>query len=226
MRLNAYGAVVTFFGSDNDWLSVLGYFCYPETMAEIKNEQRIIELEREISQLKSRLTTDELTKILNRRGLIEILRPWAREVAYQLANPDRRKALIVRALSLVFADIDHFKKVNDTYGHLAGDLALKSVAKILRENVREIDIVGRYGGEEMVIGLIGANLNDSKKISEHLRQKIADTPIKFRDQIINVTASFGVATLSADLNLEELIKSADEALYRAKNSGRNKVVTA
>ncbi|MDP3992722.1 MAG: GGDEF domain-containing protein [bacterium] len=195
-------------------------------MAEINNEQRIIELEREISQLKNRLTTDELTKILNRRGLIEILRPWAREVAYQLANPDRRKALIVRALSLVFADIDHFKKVNDTYGHLAGDLALKSVAKILRENVREIDIVGRYGGEEMVIGLIGANLNDSKKIAEQLRRKIADTPIKFRDQMINVTASFGVSTLSADLNLEELIKSADEALYRAKNSGRNKVVTA
>ena len=195
-------------------------------MAEIKNEQRIAELEREISQLKSRLTTDELTKILNRRGLIEILRPWAREVAYQLANPDRRKALIVRALSLVFADIDHFKKVNDTYGHLAGDLALKSVAKILRENVREIDIVGRYGGEEMVIGLIGANQNDSKKIAEQLRRKIADTPIKFRDQMINITASFGVSTLSADLNLEELIKSADEALYRAKNSGRNKVVTA
>jgi diguanylate cyclase (GGDEF)-like protein len=195
-------------------------------MAEIKNEQRIIELEKEISQLKSRLTTDELTKILNRRGLIEILRPWAREVAYQLANPDRRKALIVRALSLVFADIDHFKNVNDTYGHLAGDLALKSVAKILRENVREIDIVGRYGGEEMVIGLIGANLADSKKIAEQLRTKIANTPIKFRDQMIKVTASFGVATLSADLNLEELIKNADEALYRAKNSGRNKVVTA
>ncbi|MCR4277408.1 MAG: GGDEF domain-containing protein [Candidatus Berkelbacteria bacterium] len=195
-------------------------------MAEIKNEQRIIELEREISQLKSRLTTDELTKILNRRGLIEILRPWAREVAYQLANPDRRKALIVRALSLVFADIDHFKKVNDTYGHLAGDLVLKTVAKILRENVREIDIVGRYGGEEIVLGLIGANLSDSKKISEHLRKKIADTPIKFRDQMIKVTASFGVATLSANLNLEELIKNADEALYRAKNSGRNKVVTS
>ncbi len=195
-------------------------------MAQAKNERRIVELEREISKLKNLLTTDELTKILNRRGLIEILKPWAREVAYQLANPDRRKALIVRALSLVFTDIDHFKKINDTYGHQAGDLALKTVAKLLRENVREIDIVGRYGGEEMVIGLIGANAQDARKIAEHLRVKIADTPIKFRDQIIKVTASFGVSSLSADLNLDELIKQADEALYRAKNSGRNKVVTA
>src|SRR3990167_263166 len=130
-------------------------------MAKINDEQRIHELEREITKLKSQLTTDELTQILNRKGLIEILKPWAREVAYQLANPDRRKALIVRALSLVFVDIDRFKGIND-----------------------------RYGGEEIVLGLIGANLGDSKKISEHLRKKIADTPIKFRDQIINVTASF------------------------------------
>ena len=191
-----------------------------------KDEQRIVELEQEITKLRSQLTTDELTQILNRKGLIEILKPWAREVAYQLANPDRRKALIVRALSLVFVDVDHFKSVNDTYGHQAGDLALKTIAKILRENVREIDIVGRYGGEEMVIGLIGANLQDARKIAEHLRAKIADTPIKFRDQIIKITASFGVAALAADLNLDDLIRNADEALYRAKNSGRNKVVTA
>ncbi|MEK7535062.1 MAG: GGDEF domain-containing protein [Patescibacteria group bacterium] len=195
-------------------------------MMPTKDEQRIVELEQEITKLRSQLTTDELTQILNRKGLIEILKPWAREVAYQLANPDRRKALIVRALSLVFVDVDHFKSVNDTYGHQAGDLALKTIAKILRENVREIDIVGRYGGEEMVIGLIGANLQDARKIAEHLRAKIADTPIKFRDQIIKITASFGVAALAADLNLDDLIRNADEALYRAKNSGRNKVVTA
>ena len=195
-------------------------------MMPTKDEQRIVELEQEITKLRSQLTTDELTQILNRKGLIEILKPWAREVAYQLANPDRRKALIVRALSLVFVDVDHFKNVNDTYGHQAGDLALKTIAKILRENVREIDIVGRYGGEELVIGLIGANLQDARKIAEHLRVKIADTPVKFRDQIIKITASFGVAALAADLNLDDLIRNADEALYRAKNSGRNKVVTA
>lgn len=213
------------------WKSTLPFrneliFANLTLMKAVSDEQRIVELEQEITKLRSQLTTDELTKILNRKGLIEILKPWAREVAYQLANPDRRKALIVRALSLVFVDIDRFKGINDRYGHQAGDLALKTVAKILKENVREIDIVGRYGGEEIVLGLIGANLGDSKKISEHLRKKIADTPIKFRDQIINVTASFGVAALSADLNLDELIKRADEALYRAKETGRNKVVTA
>lgn len=190
------------------------------------HELKIIELEKKISVLRSQLVTDELTKILNRRGLIEILKPWAREVAYQLANPDRRKALIVRALSLIFVDIDHFKKVNDTYGHQAGDAALKGVAKILKESVREIDIVGRYGGEEIVIGLIGANIVDAKKISEHIRQKIAGTPIKYRDHTIKLTASFGVSALSAEHDLEMLIKNADEALYQAKNTGRNKVVVS
>ena len=190
------------------------------------SEEQIADLQRQISVLREQLTTDELTKILNRKGLIEILKPWTREVAYQLANPNRRKTLFVRALSLIFIDIDHFKKVNDTYGHQAGDVALKTVARILKENVREVDIVGRYGGEEMVIGLIGANLHDGKLSAEHLRARIADTPIKFRDQVIKITASFGVAALSADLDLEELIKRADEALYRAKNTGRNKVVTA
>jgi len=191
-----------------------------------RSEQKIQELEKKISQLREQLITDELTKILNRKGLMEILRPWVREVAYQLANPDRRKALIVRALSLVFVDVDHFKKINDTYGHQAGDMALKTISRVLKENVREIDIIGRYGGEEIILGLIGANLKDSKKIAEHLRQKIADTPIKYRDINIKVTASFGVSALSADLNLDELITRADGALYEAKNSGRNKVVTA
>ena len=102
----------------------------------------------------------------------------------------------------------------------------KATVSTRQENVREVDIVGRYGGEEMVIGLIGANLHDGKLSAEHLRARIADTPIKFRDQVIKITASFGVAALSADLDLEELIKRADEALYRAKNTGRNKVVTA
>lgn len=195
-------------------------------MAISKEEQRIVTLEQEIARLREQLTTDELTKILNRKGLMELLKPWAREVGFQLSHPDRRKALVVRALSLVFVDVDHFKKVNDTYGHQAGDLALKNIAKVLKENVREIDIVGRYGGEEIVLGLIGANLQDSRKIAEHLRVKIAERPIKYKDEIIRITASFGVSALSADLNLDELIKKADEALYRAKNSGRNKVVTA
>ena len=130
-------------------------------MVPVSDEEKIAELERQISQLREQLTTDELTKILNRKGLTDILKPWIREVAYQLANPNRRKTLTVRAFSLIFVDLDHFKKVNDVYGHQAGDVALKTVARILKDNVREVDIVGRYGGEEMVIGLIGANINDA-----------------------------------------------------------------
>jgi len=195
-------------------------------MATTKDEKRILELEQQIGQLQELLVTDELTKILNRKGLMAVLKPWSNEVSYHLDNPDRRKMPIVRSLSLIITDVDHFKKVNDTYGHQAGDFVLITVAKILRDNVRDIDIVGRYGGEEFILGLIDANSTNAKKIAEQLRQKIADSPIKFRDQIIKVTASFGVATLSADLDLEDLIRRSDEALYRAKSSGRNKVVSA
>ncbi len=195
-------------------------------MVGLNNEERILELERQISSLREQLITDELTRILNRKGLMTMLKPLVGEVTFQLNNPERRKNVIIRALSLVFIDIDHFKAVNDTYGHQAGDLVLKTVTKILRDSVREIDVVGRYGGEELIVGLVGAGPKDALEITEQLRQKIAETPIKFRDQIIIVTASFGIASLLPDLNLEELIKRADEALYLAKNSGRNKVVVA
>lgn len=195
-------------------------------MAVKKDHRRITELEQQIVSLRKQLITDELTKILNRRGLTEMLKPMVGEVSFQLKNPDRRQSVIIRALSVVFVDTDHFKKVNDSYGHQAGDLALKTVAKILRSGVREIDIVGRWGGEEMIIGLIGASLEDAEQIAESLREKIANTPIKFRDEVIKLTASFGVATLLPEMDLEELIRKADEALYEAKNSGRNKVVTA
>lgn len=189
-------------------------------------EKKVGQLEQLVVSLREQLFTDELTAILNRKGLMALLKPLVSEVTFQLKNPERRKNVIIRALSLVFIDIDHFKRMNDTYGHQAGDLVLKAVTNILRRGVREIDIVGRYGGEELIVGLVGAGLNDAKEIAEQLRVKIAETPIRFRDQVIKVTASFGVATLTPDLDLEELIKRADEALYRAKNSGRNKVVTA
>ncbi len=195
-------------------------------MTDADQSQKIAELEQEIERLRQQLTTDELTQILSRKGLMELLKPLVSEVIFQLHHPERRKNVIIRALSLIFIDIDHFKQVNDTYGHQAGDLVLKAVTKILRAGVREMDVVGRYGGEELIVGLVGASSKDAQASAEQLRKKIAETPIKFRDQIIKITASFGVATLSPDLNLEELIRQADMALYQAKNSGRNKVVVA
>lgn len=184
----------------------------------------IARLEQVIENLRRQLTTDELTEILNRRGLMEFLKPLAGEVSYQLKNPEKRKSVIIRSFSLAFVDIDHFKKINDTYGHAAGDLALRVVANVLRKHVRGIDVVGRYGGEEILVGLVGANAEEAERVTEQLRQKVEETEISFEDKKFNVTASFGVAALDSEMTLEQLIDAADKALYEAKNTGRNKVV--
>ncbi|HUD20576.1 MAG TPA: GGDEF domain-containing protein [Candidatus Saccharimonadales bacterium] len=189
-------------------------------------QNEVEKLQLEIVKLKELLVTDELTKVLNRRGLEQALKPVVGEVSFQLKHPEKRKSLIIRAFSLVFVDIDHFKKVNDTYGHQAGDEALRVVARILKENIRGIDVVGRYGGEEIVIGLLGASKIDAERIAEDLRKKIATEIIEIEEKKFQLTASFGVATLGVDMTTEELIHLADQALYKAKETGRNKVVVA
>lgn len=189
-------------------------------------KKRIAELEKTIVQLREQLVTDELTRLYNRRGLIDLLKPVMKEVKFQLQNPERRRNVIIRSFSLLFIDIDHFKKINDGYGHEAGDAALKKVTKILKENVRGLDLVGRWGGEEILIGLIGADITDGTKIAEVLRQKIIESPLVYKDKAIDVTASFGVAELKTDEVLDDLVRRADEALYKAKKTGRNRVVAA
>lgn len=195
-------------------------------MSDNQNAKRIRALERTIEKLRRELVTDELTGIYNRKGLIKLLTPIINEVNYQLKNPERRKNVIINSLSLVFVDIDHFKKINDTYGHAAGDVVLKAVAEILRIYVRGIDITARWGGEEMVIGLVGANKDDASRVAEHLREKVEGLVIEHEGKQIKVTASFGVAGMKPDMTLEQLLEKADTALYKAKTSGRNKVVTA
>jgi diguanylate cyclase (GGDEF)-like protein len=186
----------------------------------------IEKLQREIARLKELVITDELTRVLNRRGLNQALTPLVKEVSYQLQNPEKRKNMVIRAFTLVFADIDHFKQVNDTYGHAAGDAALRTLAKVLRQNVRGIDVVGRYGGEELIIGLLGASEDDGVRISEDLRKKVEDTQIKVGVKTFRVTASFGLAVLKKKMSVDDLIDAADKALYEAKETGRNKVVLA
>jgi len=189
-------------------------------------QKKITSLEKTVARLREQLVTDELTQILNRRGLDQFIEPVTKEVQFQIDNPERRRNVIIRHFSLIFVDIDHFKKINDTYGHQVGDEALKAVAKILRTGVRGIDIVGRWGGEELLMGLIGADAKDAQTVAEHLRQKIAETKFVFGDTSLSLTASFGVAELKRGMSLAELTRLADEALIRAKESGRNKVVTA
>jgi diguanylate cyclase (GGDEF)-like protein len=187
---------------------------------------QIQQLQQKIRQLQEELITDELTKVLNRRGLMERIDPFVAEVRYQLENPDQRRGLIIRNFSLIFADVDKFKSINDTHGHAAGDTVLKEVAQRLRDNVRGSDIVGRYGGEEIVIGLLGASSSDAAAVAENLRAKVAGEPFRHNGGEIAVTASFGVAALEKNMTTSDLIDAADKALYRAKEGGRNRVELA
>ncbi|GAA4502103.1 GGDEF domain-containing protein [Gluconacetobacter tumulicola] len=120
-------------------------------------------------------------------------------------------------------DVDHFKSVNDTYGHPAGDEVLRIMAERLRAGLRPLDAVGRYGGEEFMALLTDIGEADSLRISERIRQKVAGTIISFDQHQIPVTCSIGVALSTEADSAETLIHRADQALYRAKQSGRNRV---
>ena len=128
-------------------------------------------------------------------------------------------------LSLIICDIDFFKKVNDTYGHNAGDAVLIHVAQILKSSVRESDIAYRWGGEEFIIVLKGASIENAAAVAERIRQAVMNSTCHFEDREIRVTMSFGCSEFNPLLTVAENIKIADERLYRAKKTGRNKVIS-
>lgn len=133
-----------------------------------------------------------------------------------------------RDLTFIFLDIDHFKNINDTYGHLTGDIALKSVAKILKDNIRQTDTAFRIGGEELCVLLPESGHEEGLAVAEKLREVIEFTEFPTDQNFtIRFTASFGVASLTEDMTKpEQLVKAADEAVYKAKKTGRNKVISA
>ncbi|QUY41116.1 GGDEF domain-containing protein [Acaryochloris marina] len=159
-------------------------------------------------------TLDGLTEVYNRREFNRWLRV---EVEKSQRNTDQ--------VSLIMVDIDHFKQLNDTFGHQAGDLALCEVAQLLQREVRPGDIVCRYGGEEFAVILPKTNSDDSVAIADRIRLAIAEETVILPSlQQVEMTASLGVATFPADAQTKEhLIKQADQALYGAKTSGRNRV---
>jgi diguanylate cyclase (GGDEF)-like protein len=130
-----------------------------------------------------------------------------------------------RDLSFIMFDIDHFKKINDFHGHLAGDFVLKEMARIVQSRIRRDEVFARYGGEEFAIVLPETTLEGAKALAEGLREKIEQSRFVFQNEMIHVTVSIGVATLSdQDRTSMDLIKHADQKLYDAKRSGRNRVV--
>ncbi len=154
---------------------------------------------------------DEMTGIANRRRFFEV-------AARDLAAASRHD----RPLTVLMVDIDHFKRVNDTYGHATGDDVIRTVATRLAERIRQTDVIGRYGGEEFALLL--QNTGQENVLPERLRASIADEPIQTRSGDLTVTVSIGLAyRTAADTDIESLLSRADKQLYRAKESGRNQV---
>ena len=165
-------------------------------------------------ELLAAATTDELTGAPNRKWFMDRARAETNKATQQ-----------GRPLSVAFLDIDHFKKVNDTYGHSAGDDVLRDVADRLRDGIRAEDLWCRYGGEEFVVLLPTTPMVNALIFCERIRNQIADTPSRSGKQKIPVTVSIGVTEVCTEDTLETLLERADQALYRAKNQGRNCVVS-
>jgi diguanylate cyclase (GGDEF)-like protein len=192
---------------------------FAELEARVKALLRIKALQEELARANDELRrmsqTDGLTGVDNRRHIEERLTE-AFEHAARLNEP----------LAVVMTDVDHFKSVNDTHGHPAGDAVLRQVAEVLRTTAREIDRVGRYGGEEFLVLLPGANLEDARHYAERARAAIAAREFTYDGGQLRRTLSAGVAAWPhPDVpHQEALVKLADDALYAAKTGGRNRVV--
>ncbi len=175
------------------------------------------------------LDNARLHRIVERQALIDGLTGLAnrRRTETALEEEILRAARLGSELTLVFLDIDHFKEVNDHYGHAAGDIVLKRLSLLLVHSVREIDTAGRWGGEEFALVLPGTDVAGGAQLSERIRQTLARLQIPIENsRSISITASFGVAAFSATSTRESLLAAADEALYQAKRAGRNRVVAA
>tara|TARA_B110000008_G_scaffold212965_1_gene212027 strand:+ start:37 stop:696 length:660 start_codon:yes stop_codon:yes gene_type:complete len=167
-------------------------------------------------QLNRSAARDGLTGLLNHKTFLD---RFAKEIDRSSRFGDQ--------LGLIFFDIDKFKSVNDTYGHLYGDYVLEEVSRIISENVRSIDIVGRYGGEEFSVLLINTNINECKPLADKIVKKIAKKTYIKDGIAVNLTISAGMSgfPLHSD-NLEKLIEKADKAMYAAKRNGGNGVSIA
>lgn len=184
-------------------------------------ETKVRELELEANSFRERLAEqtfrslrDSLTEIPNRAAYDERLqlefKRWQR-----FGSP----------LCIVLADVDHFKNINDNYGHSAGDKTLKIIAKTLQQSIRQTDFIARYGGEEFVILLPDSKLQDLLEPLNALREKIKQIPFKFKNKRVPITISFGVTELKTGDTLKLAFERADEALYQAKKAGRDRVAT-
>lgn len=172
---------------------------------------RNAEAHHEVQELASK---DELTSLLNRRAFLNVVqREFKRAARYETS------------LALILIDIDHFKKINDGYGHLVGDQVIREIAQTIQQSVRDVDTVARYGGDELVVVLPKTNLQEALIAAQRIRKKIRTSLIKYGDRAIQITISMGIAQCPASLikTPDDLFRLADQALYAAKRKGRNRI---
>ena len=190
-----------------------------ELRVRVRAGARIIELQQSlVNSLRLadfRATHDALTGLWNRAAILDVLQK-------ELTRSAREGG----AVGVIMADVDHFKHINDQFGHLVGDAVLRHVAARIESLVRPYDSSGRYGGEEFVIVLPGCSIEESGEIAERIRSAFSDNPIITSEGLFNVTLSFGVAGAEGGICTETdtLVRAADQVLYDAKNRGRNRVV--
>ncbi len=190
-----------------------------ELRVRVRAGRRIVELQAELyrlqEQFRAQSRTDPLTGCLNRRGIIERL---VAELAF--AGRDRRP------LGVAVLDLDHFKSVNDTYGHAAGDAVLQELVRRVTSATRASDAIGRIGGEEFLVLWAGLSAEVSRVAAERVRAIVEDTPFLVGTSKIHMTASLGLTTTWGSETQEALLARADRALYAAKAAGRNRVTVA
>lgn len=185
-------------------------------MAETANAQlraEVSERQRLAEELKRMATTDELTGLSNRRHYLDLSMQEIKR-ARRLDTP----------LTVCVLDVDHFKQINDNFGHAVGDVALRAIAAACRDSLREIDILGRFGGEEFTITLPETNAQTAQEVAERLRKRIEELRLNIEGVRLSVT--IGLAERKDEEEIDQLLTRADHALYAGKRSGRNRVVDA
>ncbi|MCF0220719.1 MAG: diguanylate cyclase [Fibrobacter sp.] len=182
-------------------------------MLEQEVQDRTMELEEANKKLDLISRTDELTGLPNRRDM-------NKTVANEIGRCQRTQ----KPFCFIFIDIDHFKSINDTYGHACGDVVLKSVAQTIRSLLRKYDVFARYGGEEFLTLLPETDLDGAEVVAERFRRKISTMSVHYAGYTINVTVTLGVARFDPRLGADRSIQMADKALYQGKEGGRNQVV--
>jgi two-component system cell cycle response regulator len=204
-------------GGANDYISKP--FENAELQARLQVGRRMLDLQDELNRAKEAMAFqanyDELTGLMNRRAVMK---------AIELEIERSKRSL--QPLYICMCDIDHFKKINDTHGHLVGDAVLKEIAQRFNTSLRPYDLCGRYGGEEFLI-IINSEESHAQALFERVRQAIADKSFEHKQAVINVTISCGVTLYSPptdERNSTQLLTDADTALYEAKNTGRNRTV--